>query len=223
MPFAAARPFTIVGRAANRPMTTLVSTRTSPGIYIDLPTGLVDRLFHFHAIGGWNAPGHFQQTFRLGPWQKSILSNGHNHYPRSFRQVKLTMHHDHAVRNMSFVLHNSLVSPRSSIIVDAMSREDTRTQKVALPELRSWDRLGGTETMRRVVELFVDRAVADPRINYDRRGEYPQSEETIARTKTLALAFLSSALGGPISYQGRSLTEVHQPMAIEASELDAFM
>ena len=90
-------------------------------------------------------------------------------------------------------------------------------------ELSAWDRLGGTETLRRVVELLVERATSDPRVNYDRGGRFPQSRETIARTKSLALAFLSKALGGPLSYNGRSLAEVHQPMAIPANELDAFL
>src|SRR5688572_24275402 len=92
-----------------------------------------------------------------------------------------------------------------------------------VPQLPTWDRLGGTELMRRVVGIFVDRAVADSRINYDRSGRYPQNPETIARTKSLALAFLSNALGGPLSYGGRPLAEIHKPMAINAGELDAFL
>lgn len=92
-----------------------------------------------------------------------------------------------------------------------------------IPDLPAWHDLGGTDVMRRVVEIFVDRAVADPRINYDRGGRYPQSPESIASTKSLALAFLSSALGGPLLYQGRSLPEVHQPMTIQPDELDAFL
>jgi truncated hemoglobin YjbI len=87
----------------------------------------------------------------------------------------------------------------------------------------SWEQVGGTETMHRVVDLFVDRAVADPHVNYDRGGTYPQSQETIARTKSLALAFLSCTLGGPLSYNGRPLAVVHLPMAINAKELDAFV
>jgi hemoglobin len=90
-------------------------------------------------------------------------------------------------------------------------------------ELSAWDRLGGTETMRRVVGILVERAASDPRVNYDRSGRFPQNHETMARTKSLALAFLSKALGGPLSYNGRSLAEVHQPMAINADELDAFL
>jgi hemoglobin len=90
-------------------------------------------------------------------------------------------------------------------------------------ELSTWNRLGGTETMRRVVELLVDRAAADPRVNYDRDGRYPQSPQTIARTKSLALSFLSSALGGPLPYNGRSLAAIHRPMAIKDSELNAFL
>jgi truncated hemoglobin YjbI len=77
--------------------------------------------------------------------------------------------------------------------------------------------------MRRVVELFVDRAVVDACINYDRGGMYSQSPDTIARTKPLALGFLSCALGGPLPYNGRPLALVHQPMAINAGELDAFL
>ena len=90
-------------------------------------------------------------------------------------------------------------------------------------ELSAWDRLGGTETMRLVVELLVERAASDPRVNYDRGGRFPQNHETMARTKSLALAFLSKALGGPLSYDGRSLAEIHRPMAINADELDAFL
>ena len=89
--------------------------------------------------------------------------------------------------------------------------------------LPSWEQVGGTNTMRRVVDIFVDRAVADPSINYDRNGMYPQNPETIAHAKSLALGFLSRALGGPLTYSGRSLTDIHQPMAINAGELDAFL
>ena len=77
--------------------------------------------------------------------------------------------------------------------------------------------------MRRVVEIFVDRAAADPRINYDRGGQHPQNLKTIARTKSHALAFLSCALGGPLPYSGRPLAEIHKPMSIDAGELDAFL
>ena len=77
--------------------------------------------------------------------------------------------------------------------------------------------------MRRVVGLLVDRAASDPRVNYDRSGRFPQNDETIARTKSLALAFLSKALGGPLTYNGRPLAEIHRPMAISDAELDAFL
>ena len=89
--------------------------------------------------------------------------------------------------------------------------------------LPSWAQVGGTNTMRRVVDIFVDRAVTDPAINYDRGGMYPQNLETIARAKSLALGFLSRTLGGPLPYNGPSLADIHQPMAINAGELDAFV
>lgn len=75
--------------------------------------------------------------------------------------------------------------------------------------LPSWEQVGGTHTMRRVVDLIVERAVVDPVINLDRDGTYAQSPDTIARTKSLALGFLSCALGGPLPYSGRPLALVH--------------
>ena len=87
----------------------------------------------------------------------------------------------------------------------------------------AWEQAGGADTMRRIVDLFVDRAVADPCVNYDRCGRYPQDLDTIARTKKLALDFLSCAIGGPLKYNGRSLSEIHQPMAINSDEFDAFV
>ena len=89
--------------------------------------------------------------------------------------------------------------------------------------LPSWEQVGGTNTMRRAVELFVDRAVADPFINYDRGGMYPQNLDTITRTKAPGACLSEPALGGPLPYNGRSLADIHGPMAINAGELDAFL
>jgi hemoglobin len=103
--------------------------------------------------------------------------------------------------------------------------DDQRTDRESASPFTppSWEQVGGTNTMRRVVDLFVDRAVVDPKINYERHGKYPQNPHSIARTKSLAFAFLSSALGGPLQYNGRPLADIHRPMAIQAEELDAFL
>jgi hemoglobin len=86
-----------------------------------------------------------------------------------------------------------------------------------------WESLGGEEQMARVVSDFVDAAAADPLVNYSRDGRYPLDAELLTRTKRSALEFLSQAMGGPSSYSGRSLQEIHGRMNIADSEFAAFV
>ena len=77
--------------------------------------------------------------------------------------------------------------------------------------------------MARVVSDFIDAAVADPRVNYSRGGRYPLDTEALARTKRSALEFLSQAMGGPLTYSGRRLQEIHGRMHITDAEFAAFV
>ncbi len=86
-----------------------------------------------------------------------------------------------------------------------------------------WESLGGEKQMAKVVNDFVDAAVADPRVNYSRGGRYPLDAELLTRTKRSALEFLSQAMGGPLSYSGRSLQEIHGTMNIADVEFEAFV
>jgi hemoglobin len=81
--------------------------------------------------------------------------------------------------------------------------------------------LGGETNVKAIVNDFVDLALADPRVNYTRGGRYLLSTESIARTKLLALEFLGAAIGGPYTYRGRSLREIHRGMQISDPEFDA--
>ncbi len=86
-----------------------------------------------------------------------------------------------------------------------------------------WESLGGEKLMAKVVSDFVDAAAADPRVNYSRGGRYPVDAELLTRTKRSALEFLSQAMGGPLSYSGRSLQEIHGRMNIAKAEFAAFV
>ena len=85
-----------------------------------------------------------------------------------------------------------------------------------------WESLGGEKVMRKVVDRLVDRALTDPDVDYTRDGRYSMNAQMLTRTKEAALAFLSSAIGGPIPYKGRSLKAIHSGMQIKNSEFDAF-
>jgi len=86
-----------------------------------------------------------------------------------------------------------------------------------------WESLGGETLMTKVVSDFVDAAVPDPRVNYSRNGRYPLDAELLTRTKRSALEFLSQVTGGPLSYSGRSLQEIHGRMNISDAEFAAFV
>jgi len=86
-----------------------------------------------------------------------------------------------------------------------------------------WESLGGETQMAKVVSDFVDAAVADPRVNYSRNGRYPIDAGSLTRTKRSALEFFSQAMGGPLSYSGRSLQEIHGRMNIADAEFAAFV
>jgi hemoglobin len=84
-----------------------------------------------------------------------------------------------------------------------------------------WQRLGDMEGVSAIVDDFVNAAVQNPRVNYSRDGRFPVDEEALEGAKLGAIAFISSATGGPLQYEGRGLTEIHRGMMITADEFDA--
>ncbi len=98
-----------------------------------------------------------------------------------------------------------------------------------------FERLGGDEGIKLIVEDFLARALADPRVNWERKGitqgglsinrsksvEWKPSGENIAKLKTHLAQFLSLATGGPAKYEGRDMQEVHAGMHITNAEFDA--
>lgn len=98
-----------------------------------------------------------------------------------------------------------------------------------------YERIGGEQGVRAIVEDFVARALADPRVNWERKavsgggplnlGRKPDpwnaSAENVQKMKTHIAQFLSVATGGPSEYSGRNMMEVHRGMRISNSEFDA--
>lgn len=87
-----------------------------------------------------------------------------------------------------------------------------------------YDRLGGENVVRAVVEDFVARAAADPAVNFTRAGTANAWEATPAnldRLKQRLVEFVVTVAGGPIQYQGKDMVTAHKGMAIRGGEFDA--
>ena len=86
-----------------------------------------------------------------------------------------------------------------------------------------WDGLGGEQVLAKAVDRFIDLATTDPKVNYSRGGRHPINDATLSFSKRAALEFISAATGGPYSYSGKALREIHAGMQISDEEFDAIM
>lgn len=86
-----------------------------------------------------------------------------------------------------------------------------------------YDRLGGEEGIRAVVDDFVARAAADDTLNFTRAGtpaEWEATEENVALLKERLVQFIGQATGGPQTYEGQDMATAHQGMRITDAEFD---
>jgi hemoglobin len=86
-----------------------------------------------------------------------------------------------------------------------------------------YSRLGGVYSIATVVDDFIDRVMADPRLNANPRVDEAHHRVTPAGFKYLVTEMLCWAAGGPQSYSGRAMEESHRHLLITAGEWQAFM
>ena len=87
-----------------------------------------------------------------------------------------------------------------------------------------WDRLGGEESVTKVVHAFVQRGAKNPKVNFVREGRPNQWEPTPENVKVLErrlVEFISVASGGPLKYTGKDMPAAHKGMEITSAEFDA--
>jgi hemoglobin len=96
-----------------------------------------------------------------------------------------------------------------------------------------YERLGSSKGLETIVNDFVDRVIADPRVNWERKGvkgggwlgtrpvEWKPDADRVANLKKHLAQFLALATGGPTIYEGRDIKEVHRGMRITNAEFDA--
>jgi hemoglobin len=93
--------------------------------------------------------------------------------------------------------------------------EQATTQKTL------YERIGGEPALKKVVDEFVAKAAANPKVNFTRNGKWVASDAAVKTLKMNLVNFLGSAFGGPQKYTGRSMKESHKGMAITQAEFDA--
>jgi hemoglobin len=104
-----------------------------------------------------------------------------------------------------------------------------------LKKLTLYERLGGERGLTMIVDDFVDRAMADPRVNWTRKGverggvlgigakpaEWRATPDQLAHMKKHMAQFIAVATGGPTRYDGRDIKLVHTGLGITNAEFDA--
>jgi hemoglobin len=86
-----------------------------------------------------------------------------------------------------------------------------------------YDRLGGVYSIATVVDDFVDRVMADPRLNANPAVNEAHHKVPPAGFKYLATEMVCWATGGPQKYTGRSMADSHRHLNITPQEWEAFM
>lgn len=80
-----------------------------------------------------------------------------------------------------------------------------------------YDRIGGSKVVSKLVFDFYQRVLADPEL-----GPF-FAETPVDKLRTMQAEFFSAALGGPIQYTGRSLSEAHAGRGISAKHLRLYL
>jgi hemoglobin len=86
-----------------------------------------------------------------------------------------------------------------------------------------YERLGGVYSIATVVDDFIDRVMADPRLNANPAVNEAHHKVPPAGFKYLATEMVCWASGGPQKYTGRSMADSHRHLNITPQEWEAFM
>src|SRR5215471_14906303 len=80
-----------------------------------------------------------------------------------------------------------------------------------------YERLGGKDAIKAVVDELAMRVTADPRIN----KKFARSN--VDRLKFNLVEFICSATGGPCKYTGRNMRTAHKNMGVTEGEFNALV
>ena len=86
-----------------------------------------------------------------------------------------------------------------------------------------YERLGGVYRIAAIVDDFIDRITADPRLNANPRLKAASHRDSAAGFKYLVTEMLCSATGGPQKYTGRSMADSHRHLNVNEAEWNYFI
>ena len=86
-----------------------------------------------------------------------------------------------------------------------------------------YERLGGVYAIATVVDDFVDRVMADPRLNANPKVDEAHHKVPPPGFKYLVTEMVCWATGGPQKYTGRSMADSHRELGITPGEWEAFL
>jgi hemoglobin len=86
-----------------------------------------------------------------------------------------------------------------------------------------YNRLGGVYSIATVVDDFVDRIMADPRLNANPQVDEAHHRVPPAGFKYLVTEMVCWATGGPQKYTGKSMLDSHAHLKITSQEWEAFL
>ena len=84
-------------------------------------------------------------------------------------------------------------------------------------ETTIYDRIGGESAIDSIIATFYPRIISDSVL-----GSYFQTANT-EKIMRMQKHFLTAATGGPLTYSGRPLKEVHKPLGISRYEFDRYV
>jgi hemoglobin len=102
--------------------------------------------------------------------------------------------------------------------VNAAAQNTNSSTMAAAPAQKSlYERLGGLDAIKAVIDDFVGRVAADTRINQ----KFAKSD--IPRVKHFLVEQVCAATGGPCQYTGLSMKQSHKNMKVTEGEFNALV
>ena len=133
---------------------------------------------------------------------------------------------DSGMASSSSASNSSSSAARSASATGSPSGSGTAGAAGVASEKSLYERLGGKEAITAVVDDFVNRGAADPKVNFTRQNvpgvtAWQATPENVAKVKQRIAEFVVMAAGGPKTYEGETMKVSHSGMKITDAEFDA--
>lgn len=101
--------------------------------------------------------------------------------------------------------------------VEPYERSNANAGATPFEGTEMWEAFGAADGVSAIVETFVDRIVADPRI-----AEIFVAQDHVRLRRTLNEQF-GYILGGPVAYSGRDMRSSHADLGIQSADMGALV